>query len=44
MINNCTHPKEKQSLVVTEAFANYEVTRVYCSDCEEFITDPKTDF
>ncbi|MCT4698478.1 hypothetical protein [Tenacibaculum haliotis] len=44
MINNCTHPKEKQSLVVTEGFANYEITRVLCGDCKEFITDPKTDF
>ncbi len=41
MISNCNHPKDKQTLIVTEAFANWEVTRVKCLKCEEFITEAK---
>lgn len=42
MISNCMHPKEKQSLVVVEAFAGYEATRVHCKVCNEFISPINT--
>ena len=42
MIDNCEHPKDKQTLIVTEAFASYEVTRIKCNVCDQFISPAKT--
>lgn len=42
-MNSCNHPEEKQILIVTDAFAGYEVTRVKCIECEEFISDADID-
>lgn len=41
MIRNCSHPKESLSIVVVEAAVGCETTRVLCSECNEFITEPK---
>lgn len=35
----CQHPKEKQTLVVTEAFDIWEVTKIKCTECNQFIKD-----
>ncbi len=39
----CTHPTEKQTIVVVEHMATCETTRVKCLVCNQFLTEPKTD-
>lgn len=35
----CKHPQEKRTLIVTEAFAMWEVTKIKCTECNQFIED-----
>lgn len=35
----CKHPKDKLTIVVVEAFAMWEVIRVKCTECNQFIDE-----
>lgn len=35
----CKHPQEKLTLIVTEAFAMHEVTKIKCTECNQFLED-----
>lgn len=43
MIRDCKHPIHAQTIVVVSANCGCETTRIQCGECEEFISDPKTD-
>jgi hypothetical protein len=37
----CPHDSFYHSLIVIEAFATHEVTRIYCRECQAYISKPK---
>ncbi|MDN3621318.1 hypothetical protein QWY81_17760 [Polaribacter undariae] len=42
-MSSCKHPPDKQTLVVVSAVLGCETTRVQCTNCNQFLTEPKTD-
>lgn len=39
----CPHPKDRQFIRVINTVVTCETTVVYCADCGEVLTEPKTD-
>jgi hypothetical protein len=43
MKKKCNHPKEKRIIDIVAAAVGCETTRVKCTVCNKYLTEPKTD-
>lgn len=41
--SKCNHPEDKVVIAVVEVVCTCETTALYCTECNNFLTEPETD-